>query len=113
MVNKVGKAEQIQNRQQIFALCGIIAPILFLLLVIVASLLRSDYSQTHNFVSDLGVGPYALIQNINFIIFGSVVHWFSPRTSKWFTRPPGQGSESGRVVCNNIRFRGIVCRSIS
>lgn len=58
------------NRQRIYAYCGIIAPVLFTILVIVASLLRPGYSQTHNFVSDLGVGPYALIQNLNFIIFG-------------------------------------------
>jgi hypothetical membrane protein len=49
---------------------GIVAPILFVLLVIVASLLRPDYSQFHNFVSDLGVGPHAIIQNANFVVFG-------------------------------------------
>jgi hypothetical membrane protein len=38
--------------------------------VIVASLLQPGYSQTINFVSDLDVGPYALIQNVNFVIFG-------------------------------------------
>lgn len=59
-----------QNRLKLFALCGIIAPILFAILVMVASMLRPDYSQIHNFVSDLGVGSYALLQNINFIIFG-------------------------------------------
>ena len=58
------------NRQQFFALCGIIAPISFMLLVIVASLLRLNYSQISNFVSDLGFGHYAIIQNINFFIFG-------------------------------------------
>lgn len=67
MIN-VGKS--IQNKQKIFALCGIIAPILFTLLVIVASLIRQDYSQIYNFISDLGVGPYAMIQNVNFVIFG-------------------------------------------
>jgi hypothetical membrane protein len=61
---------QTPNRLRIFALCGIIAPILFTILVTVASFLRTDYSQIQNFVSDLGVGHYAIIQNINFIIFG-------------------------------------------
>jgi hypothetical membrane protein len=69
MSNKNGTI-QTPNRQRFFALCGIIAPILFMLLVITASILRPDYSQTQNFVSDLGVGPYAIIQNTNFIIFG-------------------------------------------
>lgn len=62
--------KSVQNKQKIFALCGIIAPILFTLLVIVASLIRQDYSQIYNFISDLGVGPYAIIQNLNFVIFG-------------------------------------------
>lgn len=57
-------------KKQLYALCGISAPIIFTLLVILASLLRPDYSQTQNFVSDLGVGPYSFIQNINFLIFG-------------------------------------------
>ncbi|MEN6291496.1 MAG: DUF998 domain-containing protein [Methanobacterium sp.] len=58
------------QKQQFFALCGIVAPILFTILVIVESLLRPGYSQIFNDVSDLGIGPYSIIQNINFIIFG-------------------------------------------
>ncbi len=60
----------IQKRQRIFALCGIIAPILFTVLVIVESLLRPGYSQIFNDISDLGIGTYSIIQNINFIVFG-------------------------------------------
>lgn len=70
MTEKNETLKQIQKRQQIFALCGIIAPILFTLLVIVESILRPGYSQTYNFVSDLGAGFNAIIQNINFVIFG-------------------------------------------
>jgi hypothetical membrane protein len=69
MTIKIGTLTQTKNRQRLFAFCGIVAPILFTLLVVVASLLRPGYSQTHNFVSDLGVGPYAIIQNAKFIIF--------------------------------------------
>ena len=58
------------QKQRFFALCGIVAPILFTILVIVESLLRPGYSQIFNDVSDLGIGPYSIIQNINFIIFG-------------------------------------------
>ena len=58
------------QKQRFFALCGIVAPILFTLIVIVESLLRPGYSQIFNDVSDLGIGPYSIIQNINFIIFG-------------------------------------------
>jgi len=65
------------EKKRIFALCGIIAPILFTFLVIVASFLRTDYNQIYNFVSDLGVGPYSIIQNVNFVIFGLLVIVFS------------------------------------
>ena len=58
------------KKLRFYGICGIIAPVLFLILFIVASLLRPDYSQFQNFVSDLGVGSNSYIQNINFIIFG-------------------------------------------
>lgn len=59
-----------QGRLKFYAICGIIAPIIFWVMVIIESILRPGYSQYYNFVSDLGVGPLAIIQNINFIIFG-------------------------------------------
>jgi hypothetical membrane protein len=65
-----GIDNQTNKRQRIFAICGIIAPILFTLLVIIESILRPEYSQIFNDVSDLGLGPNSLIQNINFIVFG-------------------------------------------
>ncbi len=58
------------QKQRFFALCGIIAPILFTLLIIVESLIKPGYSQIFNDISDLGLGPYGIIQNINFIVFG-------------------------------------------
>ena len=61
---------QTQNRLRFYSICGIIAPIFFWFMVIVESLLRPGYSQLYNYVSDLGVGPLALIQNINFVVFG-------------------------------------------
>ncbi|UTB32009.1 MAG: DUF998 domain-containing protein [Methanobacterium sp. ERen5] len=70
MTNNNISHDSYQKHQKIFALCGIIAPILFIVLVIVESLLRQGYSQILNDVSDLGLGPYALIQNISFMIFG-------------------------------------------
>ncbi|HMK53446.1 MAG TPA: DUF998 domain-containing protein [Methanobacteriaceae archaeon] len=66
----VEKNMEFTKKQQFYALCGIVAPILFTLLVIVESLLRPGYSQIFNDVSDLGLGPYSIIQNISFILFG-------------------------------------------
>jgi len=70
MTNKNMKSAQNTKNTRFFALCGIIGPILFTLLVIVESILRPGYSQIFNDVSDLGVGPFAIVQNINFIVFG-------------------------------------------
>lgn len=61
---------QAMKRQRIFALCGIIGPIFFTLLVIIESLIQPGYSQIFNDISDLGLGPYGIIQNISFIVFG-------------------------------------------
>jgi hypothetical membrane protein len=70
MIKMSGILLQTKSTRRLFALCGIVAPILFTLVVIVASLLRPGYSQFSNFVSDLSVGPNAIIQNVNFVIFG-------------------------------------------
>jgi hypothetical membrane protein len=67
----------VQTRQRFFLICGIIAPVLFLILVIIGSVLRPGYSQVSNFISDLGVGPYAILQNVNFIIFGILIILFT------------------------------------
>jgi hypothetical membrane protein len=86
---------KVRSRQRFFALCGIIAPIIFTLLVIVASLLRPDYSQTSNFVSDLGVGSYAIIQNINFIIFGLLSIGLALGLSNGLPSPKGRALKTG------------------
>lgn len=52
------------------AWAAILAPILFALLVMIESVLRPGYSQISQNISDLGVGPFALLQNVNFILFG-------------------------------------------
>lgn len=69
-MTNINSLDSYQKHQKIFALCGMVAPILFIVLVITESLLRPGYSQILNDVSDLGLGPYALIQNISFMVFG-------------------------------------------
>lgn len=64
---------QPRTLRRALALGGVAAPILFTLLVAVASLLRPGYSQFYDFISDLGVGPNAAIQNANFVVFGLLV----------------------------------------
>jgi hypothetical membrane protein len=70
MTEKIRTPIKTRNKQRFFAICGIVAPILFTLLVIVESLLRPGYSQIYNNVSDLGLGHNGILQIINFIIFG-------------------------------------------
>jgi len=95
MNKKNGTFTQKQNRQRFFALCGIVAPILFTILVILASLLRPGYSQIHNFVSDLGVGPYAIIQNINFVIFGLLSIGLALGLRGGLPAPQGRAQKAG------------------
>ncbi len=65
--------------QRFLAICGIIAPIIFTIILIIASLLRPDYSHLINFVSELGAvdAPYAIIQRINFVFTGILIVAFT------------------------------------
>lgn len=96
--------QKINNRQikRIGAWAGIIAPILFAALVAVESHLRPEYSQITNNVSDLGVGPYAIIQNINFITFGILSILFA--LSLNFSLPQAKGKTKRRGVWCVIIF---------
>jgi hypothetical membrane protein len=66
---------------RLYALCGVIAPIFFALMVIVAGFLVPGYSHMTQQVSDLGAyslyGSYALLQNLNFCVFGILVVAFA------------------------------------
>lgn len=95
MTKKNGTHIQTQNKQKIFVICGIVAPIIFILLVVVASILRPGYSQTYNFLSDLGIGHYATIQNINFVIFGLLTIGFALGLQGGLPSPKGRALKAG------------------
>lgn len=82
---------------RIYALCGIVAPLLFWLMVIVESLLRPGYSQLYNYVSDLGVGPLSILQNINFIIFGILTLIFGYGLKIGFPTPHTRAMKAGII----------------
>jgi hypothetical membrane protein len=90
--------DNIQRKQMIFALCGIIAPILFWVMVIVESLIRPGYSPVNNFVSDLGVGSLAILQNINFMIFGILTIGLGLGLHGSFPTPRGVSLKSGVLL---------------
>lgn len=60
------------TRQRLFALSGVVGPLLFTILVIVSSLLQPDYSHMTHTISGLGEtgAPNAWIQNLNFVLMG-------------------------------------------
>jgi hypothetical membrane protein len=81
------------------ALAGVIAPILFMCVVTLASVLRTDYSQIRDPISDLGNGPRAWIQNANFALFGVLLVCFA------FAFQRGMRSVLGRralVACTTL-----------
>jgi hypothetical membrane protein len=63
---------QSNGTQRILAVCGIIAPILYVMLIIVEGLLRPGYSQVSQAMSELGQNgtPNATLQDANFVIDG-------------------------------------------
>jgi hypothetical membrane protein len=83
------------NKQRFYAICGIFAPIIFWVMVIVESLLRPGYSQYNNFVSDLGVGHLAILQNINFIVFGILTIIFALGLRNALPTPMGRSLKAG------------------
>lgn len=86
------KINQTMNWQRFYALCGIIAPLFFISMVIVESLLRPGYSQIYSTVSELGLGNLAILQIINFIIFGLLLIGYTIGFSKYLK------SRSGKAV---------------
>ena len=59
------------------AVAGIAAPIIFTVMVAVEGALRLGYSQVSNYISDLGVGSLAMLQNANFVVTGLLVGFFA------------------------------------
>ena len=59
------------------AVCGIIAPLLFATLVITAAFLRTGYSHVSQFISELGYGSNAIVQNADFVLTGLLIILFS------------------------------------
>jgi hypothetical membrane protein len=66
---------------RLYALCGVIAPIFFVLMVVIEGFVVTGYSHMTQQVSDLGAytlyGSYALLQNLNFCVFGTLVVAFA------------------------------------
>ena len=69
------------SRLRLYALCGVIAPVFFTVMVIVEGFLVTGYSHMTQQMSDLGAyslyGSYALLQNLNFFVSGILMIMFA------------------------------------
>jgi len=83
-----------EKHQKILAICGIIAPFIFAIMVIIAGLLRPDYSHLTNFVSELGAvgAPNAIMQRLNFVLVGILIVAFT------FGLHRGIGEGEGSII---------------
>jgi len=95
MSNSADMITENKNRLRFYALCGIIGPIIFWVMVIVESILRPGYSQYYNFVSDLGVGHLAILQNINFVVFGILTTGLAFGLRNGLPTPQGRALKTG------------------
>ncbi len=86
------------RRLKLYALCGVIAPVLFTIIVITLGLLRTDYSHVSQPISELGsVGaPNAIVQDGNFILFGLLIIAFAYGLHKGIG--DGKGSRLGPIL---------------
>ena len=84
--------------QKTFAICGIISPFIFAILIIIAGLFRPEYSHLVNFVSELGAvgASYAIIQRINFMLVGFLIIVFAIGLHKGIAK--GKGSIIGPLL---------------
>lgn len=92
-----GNIFEIQKNLRIYAVCGIVAPILFWVIATIDGILRPGYNPLYNYVSDLGVGPLSIIQNINFIIFGILTLIFGYGLRMGFPTPHTRSLTAGII----------------
>ena len=69
------------SRLRSYALCGMIAPAFFAFMVLLEGIVVPGFSQVSQHISDLGAyslyGSYAILQNVNFWVFGLLVVAFA------------------------------------
>ncbi|MEE9150531.1 MAG: DUF998 domain-containing protein [Thermoplasmata archaeon] len=96
------------QNQRFLAICGIIAPIIFTIILIIAGLLRSDYSHLTNYVSELGgVGaPNAIIQRANFVLIGILIIAFAYGLHRGINN--GKGSIIGPLLISIFGLSAVV-----
>ncbi|MBI4289521.1 MAG: DUF998 domain-containing protein [Chloroflexi bacterium] len=86
------------NALKVLSFCGIIAPILFAIMVVIGGLFYEGYSHATYAVSELGgaTAQYPLIQNANFFVVGVLIVAFAVGLHQGLTN--GRGSKVGPAL---------------
>jgi hypothetical membrane protein len=91
---------------RILALAGVIAPIMFWIILILAGLLRHGYNPITQYASELGIGPNAWLMNANFILYGLLEIAFAYGLHRGIT--DGDGAKLGPVLVGIAGFAMIL-----
>lgn len=96
------------NNLRLLAICGVIVPILFTIIVIILGLLRPGYSHVSQAISELGeVGaPNAAVQDANFVVFGLLVIAFAVGLHRGIG--DGRGSKIGPALVGSFGAVGAI-----
>ncbi len=76
--------------------CGVIGPLLFIVVFLIEGGTRPDYSAWHHFVSSLSLGSWGWVQIANFLICGVLVLCFAVGLRR--VLHPGKGSTWGPIL---------------
>jgi hypothetical membrane protein len=85
-----------QFRTRFLIACGVIGPLLFILVFLIEGVTRSNYHAWHNFVSDLSMGQQGWEQIGNFLVCGVCVLCFAAGLRRVLRS--GKGSVWGPIL---------------
>lgn len=80
--------------------CGVIGPLLFIIVFLIEGATRPSYSAWHHFVSSLSQGEQGWMQITNFIVCGSLVFCFALGLRRVLY--PGKGSTWGPILLGSF-----------
>ncbi len=80
---------QPSGQQKILLAAGMIGPLLFILVFLIAGAIRPDYNPLRQPVSSLSIGPSGWIQKASFIITGSLIFAFAIGLQRLLKGPGG------------------------
>ena len=76
--------------------CGVVGPVLFVLVFLLEGATRPDYSAWRNYVSQLSLSDQGWMQIANFIVCGLLIFGFALGLRR--SLGPGKGSTVGSVL---------------